>query len=386
MIEETRIDMLELKGELLTEGVRATPRALEGVGTIFKEQNHGLFGWDLEDHGTEKLPDDFLLPDETVVQFRKNSRSPFMVDQYESGKTLLLKSGEEVCPVSWIPRPSFYAQRTSDGTPMLKIGQVGGEDCFFICYNNYCTHFSGKKQCLFCNLVDTARKYRSVLTRKEADQIGEVAAAAFREGKAKHILMTGGCFGNEKEVEVVETILGAIRKHTGFERIPGTILPSPPGNLDNLRRYHDAGIEAIGFSLEIWDEALYRALCPGKSSNTPRKIFVDAVKKAIRVFGPGNVYGVFVMGLEPADSLSEGVDALSALGAHIVPFVWSPNPGSRLFGHRAPRGSWYADNVRRFAEIVSSKGIPRSIHHCRKCDGNNMLHDALTEKSPSNLP
>ena len=147
-----------------------------------------------------------------------------------------------------------------------------------------------------------------------------------------------------------------------------------------------AGIEAIGFSLEIWDEALYRALCPGKSSNTPRKKFVDAVKKAIRVFGPGNVYGVFVMGLEPADSLSEGVDALSALGAHIVPFVWSPNPGSRLFGHRAPRGSWYADNARRFAEIVSSKGIPRSIHHCRKCDGNNMLHDALAEKSPSNLP
>jgi len=370
-------DTLELKGDLLTEGVRATSSALEGVGTIFKEQNHGLFGWDFEDHGEENLPDDFLLGDGTVVQFRKNSRSPFLVERGEDGKLLLQKGGKPICPVSWIPRPSFYGMRTSDGTPMVKIGQIGGEDCFFICYNNYCAHFSNRKECLFCNLVDTSRKYRSVITRKQADQIGETAAAAFREGAAKHILMTGGCFGNEKEVEVVETVLAAIRRHTGLDRIPGTVLPSPPEDPASLRRYKDAGIDAVAFSLEIWDEPLYRALCPGKAADTPRRKFLEALEEAVGVFGPGNVYGVFVMGLEPADSLFEGVDVLGSLGAHVVPFVWSPNPGSRLYGHRAPRGAWYAENVRRFAENVASKKLPRSINHCRKCDGNNMLHDAL---------
>lgn len=373
-------DTLELKGDLLTEGVRATASALKGVGTIYKEQNHGLFGWDLEDHGEESLPDDFLLGDGTVVQFRKNSRSPFLVERAEDGKLFLRKGGEAVCPISWIPRPSFYGRSTSDGTPMVKIGQIGGEDCFFICYNNYCAHFSKRKECLFCNLVDTSRKYRSVITRKQVDQIGETAAEAFREGVAKHILMTGGCFGNEKEVDVVETILAAIRKHTGLDRIPGTLLPSPPEDLASLRRYKDAGIEAVAFSLEIWDEPLYRALCPGKAGDTPRRKFLESLEEAVRVFGPGNVYGVFVMGLEPADSLFEGVDALSSLGAHVVPFVWSPNPGSRLYGHRAPRGAWYAENVRRFAEIVASKKLPLSINHCRKCDGNNMLHDALDRR------
>src|SRR3990172_9209658 len=263
-------DTLELKGDLLTEGIRATAEALDGVGTTYKEQNHGLFGWDLEDHGEEKLPDDFLLGDGTVVQFRKNSRSPFLVERAEDGKLFLRKGREAVCPISWIPRPSFYGRSASDGTPMVKIGQIGGEDCFFICYNNYCAHFSKRKECLFCNLVDTSRKYRSVITRKQADQIGETAAAAFREGAAKHILMTGGCFGNEKEVDVVETILAAIRKQTGLDRIPGTLLPSPPEDLASLRRYHDAGIEAVAFSLEIWDEPLYRALCPGKAGDTPR--------------------------------------------------------------------------------------------------------------------
>ncbi len=158
-----------------------------------------------------------------------------------------------------------YANRSPYCT--AKWGLIGGEDCFFICYNNYCAHFSKRKECLFCNLVDTSRKYRSVITRKQADQIGETAAAAFREGVARHILMTGGCFGNEKEVEVVETILTAVRKHTGFDRIPGTLLPSPPEDLASLRRYRDAGIEAVAFSLEIWDEPLYRALCPGKAGD-----------------------------------------------------------------------------------------------------------------------
>ncbi len=377
--ENEKVDTLLLKGELLVEGVRATEKALEGVGERYKEQNHGLFGWDFEDHGSEKLPDDFRLFDGTIVQFRKNSRSPFLVEADDEGNLWLFKNGERVCRVSWLERPAYYSSVTSDGVPMVKVGQIGGADCFFICYNNYCSHFATGKECLFCNLVDTTKKYRSVLTRKEARQIGEVARAAFEEGVSEHVLLTGGCFGNEKEVEVVGSILKGIRDITGWDRIPGVVLPSPPRDLDDLKRYRDAGITAIAFSLEIWDEGLYRALCPGKAETTPRKWFLKTIGEAVKIFGEGNVYGVFVMGLEPADSLAEGVDAISDLGAHIVPFVWSPNPGSKLFGHRAPYGEWYAESVRRYAEIVASKKIPPSVYHCRECDGNNMLHDALHE-------
>lgn len=65
---------LTLKADLLVRGVSATSGALRDVGTRYKEQNHGLFGWDFEDHAGIFLPDDFLLPDGSVVQFRKNSR------------------------------------------------------------------------------------------------------------------------------------------------------------------------------------------------------------------------------------------------------------------------------------------------------------------------
>ena len=46
----SKMDWLRLKAALLVEGIEAETEALEGVGTEFKEQHYGLFGWDFENH------------------------------------------------------------------------------------------------------------------------------------------------------------------------------------------------------------------------------------------------------------------------------------------------------------------------------------------------
>ncbi|MCR4394155.1 MAG: hypothetical protein NUV31_07285, partial [Dehalococcoidales bacterium] len=114
---------LELKAELLVDGVNASEIALQEVGSKYKEQNHGLFGWDFEDHAGINLPDDFLLPDGTVIQFRMNRSSPYFIDLKQE-KTILTRNGIEICQVRWIPRPTFYRLRTSNGNLMVKIGQI----------------------------------------------------------------------------------------------------------------------------------------------------------------------------------------------------------------------------------------------------------------------
>ena len=35
-----------LKAALLTEGIRSDTESLKELGILYKEQNHGLFGWD----------------------------------------------------------------------------------------------------------------------------------------------------------------------------------------------------------------------------------------------------------------------------------------------------------------------------------------------------
>jgi hypothetical protein len=371
---------LELKAELLVDGVRAAPDALREVGKKYKEQNHGLFGWDFENHVGMALPDDFVLPEGTVVQFRNNSRSPYQVTVKEDD-LVLSKNGEDLCKVQWIPRPAYYEKMTTNNHQMVKIGQVGGEDCLFFCYQNYCSYFSKEEECLFCNLVSTSKTYDSVLKRKGIEDIGEVAKAAFAEGEVKHVLLTGGCFNHQKEIELVGDILKSVRGHTGLDRVPGTILPSPAKGIEEIKRYYETGIKAIGFSMEIWDEKLYQAICPGKSSSTSHDEFVHSIKSAVKIFGEGNVYAVFVMGLEPRKSFMEGVRETTNLGANVVPFVWSPNPGSKLEGHRAPTSGWFVDTILEAAEIVYNAKVPSGTgNHCYRCDGNSLLHDALRLK------
>jgi hypothetical protein len=374
------MNYLKLKAALLVTGIRAEKSAVAGLGKTYKEQNHGLFGWDFEDHTDVALPDDFVLPDGTLVQFRRNSHSQYLVT-LSTGKLMLTNAGEEVCQVKWIPRPAFYNKKTSHNNVMVKIGQIGGEDCLFFCYQNYCSHFSKNEQCLFCNLVSTSKTYDSVMKRKETEDIGEVAKAAFAEGNVKHVLLTGGCFNHQREVELVSEIVKSISQRTGFDRVPGTILPSPARNLDELKKYFDSGIKAIGFSIEIWDEKLYQAICPGKSKAVSHDEFVNSIRNAVKVFGPGNVYGVLVMGLEPRETFLDGVKTLADIGANVVPFVWSPNPGSKLEGHRAPTGRWYVDTILDAAETIFKAKVPSGTeNHCYRCDGNSLLHDALRLK------
>ena len=368
---------LELKAELLTNGVNATPEALKELGSKYKEQNHGLFGWDFEDHSNITLPDDFGLPDGTIVQFRRNSNSPYLVDVF-NGEITLTNGKEKLCQIRWLPRPKFYSKNTTSNNKMVKIGQVGGEDCLFFCYQNYCSHFSKNEQCLFCNLVSTSKTYNSVLRSKDTQDIGEVAKTAFDEGNVKHVLLTGGCFNHQKEIELVTQIVTSIKKHTGKSRVPGTILPSPPRTPYEIEQYYASGIQAIGFSMEIWDEKMYKAICPGKSKSISHEEFVNSIRNAVKVFGEGNVYGVFVLGIEPRETFLKGVEELSGLGANIVPFVWSPNPGSKLEGHRAPTSKWYLETVIEAAKIIHDAKVPSGTeNHCYRCDGNSLLHDAL---------
>ncbi len=372
-------DYLLLKAKLLTEGIRSDDKSLEGIGTIYKEQNQGLFGWDFENHQKLKLPDDFYLPDGTVVQYRLNRLSPYNIKK-EEDKLLLHNNGEFICEVKWMHRPEYYNQKTSSGKEMVKIGQLGGEDCLFFCFQNYCSNFKDNNQCSFCNLVPTSKTYNSVLKKKEAKEIGEVTAAAFKEGQAKHINMTGGCYISGKELEVVGNILYEMKKQTGLEKIPGLVAPAPAKG-DNIEGYYETGIETLSFNMEIWDPGYYKAICPGKSSNTSHDEFITSIKKAINIFGEGNIYVAMVMGLEPKETFIKGIDFLSNLGANVIPFVWAPNPGSKLEGHRAPFAHWYKETIIEAADIVYEHKVPWGTkNHCYKCDGNSLLHDALRLK------
>ena len=79
----------------------------------------------MEDHAGTALPDDFLLPDGAVVQFRMNSSSPFCI-RADDGALHLFSRDREMCEVRWIRRPAFYDRALGENRKMVQIGQIGG--------------------------------------------------------------------------------------------------------------------------------------------------------------------------------------------------------------------------------------------------------------------
>ena len=60
-------------------------------------------------------------------------------------------------------------------------------------------------------------------------------------------------------------------------------------------------------------------------------------------------------------------------------------PALTCLTHRSGKGPTHvagvADVIRQAAEIYLKSSVPSSTeNHCYKCDGNNLLHDALREK------
>lgn len=108
----------------------------------------------IERHDKEKIPDDFELPDGTIVQLRKYSRSPFTINSNNDSLSLFHEE-KFITEIKWIPRPEYYNSETDDGTLMSKVAQIRGTDCLSICYMNYCGYFKTETQCKFCNIVPT---------------------------------------------------------------------------------------------------------------------------------------------------------------------------------------------------------------------------------------
>ncbi len=375
-------DEILLKARLLTDGVRIEGAALAGLGCQYKEQLHHLFEYDFDVHKTHLAPSELRLPGGSIVQVRLNERSPYLV-RPEGAELFVECRGERLSTLEWIERPAFYSRKTSFGLPMTSIAELVGEDCLSVCHTNACITFSDKKECAFCNMNFTPRQYDEVLIRKRAAEVGEVMAAAFGQGPARHFLITGGILPGNREMEVLVTYLEAIREATGMTELPGAAIMTPPPDLRQFERLHRLGLRSVGINLECFDSAYFKAVCPGKEQRVGYARYREALRTAVEIFGDGGrIFSGFITGIEPKERFLEGAQELAEEGIASIPLVWSPSAGTLYSGHRAPYAEWYVDLSERLAGIImrhmkrSTRRQPDTVR-CVRCQHQSLLHDVM---------
>jgi hypothetical protein len=100
------------------------------------------------------------------------------------------------------------------------------------------------------------------------------------------------------------------------------------------------------------------AISPGKQSRCGgREHWVAAPEAAGEIFGHGNVRSNIVAGIEPEESILEGLDHLASKGVICLANAWCPNPGSALENHRTPEPSWHYDLTLKGAAIYRRHGF-----------------------------
>jgi len=345
------LSSLELKAELLVDGVNIDASAFEGVGEKYKEQIHGVFDFDFESHENQKLPAEIILEDEMLVPFKKSSASPFVVKR-NNGPLFLEYKGEHVLDVKYTDRPKFYNKMTSDSILMSRIGQNVSKDALIVAYSNYCDYYKTGEECWFCNLVHTKKTYNGdVLGLKKPSHIGETFAAAIQERVADKLLLTGGMLPGNKEHEYYIDVAKEVKEHTGKDNVLGTVVISAPVQLKKIEELKKAGFDTVAFNLEAWNKNIFAGICPGKARTIGWESYLKALEYAGKIFEHGKVRSMFVSGLEAKDSFLKGAEYLASKNVLAFPMPWTPNPGSKLEGHRTPLPSWHLDLSRKLVDI-----------------------------------
>ncbi len=131
-------------------------------------------------------------------------------------------------------------------------------------------------------------------------EIGEIVAEAVKENREYHVCLGGGTrLPLNRNVEYFSECAAEIRKRDS--NVPVWVELMPIEADDEISRLVESGVTSFGFNIEIWDDALRKEICPGKSQISKNQ-YLEAMKKALKILGPNRVGSCLIIGLESIES------------------------------------------------------------------------------------
>ena len=302
----------------------------------------------------------FELPHGFTANAKYNRWTPFSI-KVENDKPILYNDKEVIAEISFpqnTPHP-VSEQLLSTGEKVkniLNISQFGG---VHVSYSDECSLKDLGEDCLFCSYNVRERDPERPLI-KNPKQVAEAYHLARQAGVANHFRITGGFVPERRELEYYIDAAEAIRQH--YDSFYGVAIIGAPSDPSVLPKYKEVGFSNISHNLEVWDKDLFGLVCPGKSKrNGGWQHWLNSLEAAVDIFGKGNVHTNIVGGLEPKESILQGIEYLASKGivSHFI--VFRPEKGTPFEGYRSPEASFHWDIVDKATDIFLRYGFT-SLH------------------------
>ncbi|MGI9539444.1 MAG: MSMEG_0568 family radical SAM protein [Miltoncostaeaceae bacterium] len=280
--------------------------------------------------------------------------SPYELVLDGSGRGgVLTRDGAEVGRVGLPPRPRIYDLETEDGIPYWKIALMH-LDSLASTVMQRCVYWGTKEQCHFCAIGTTLAGGRTIPT-KTPELLAEVAEAAKRLDGAQDVtLTTGSPNRDDRGAAYMARCAEEIRDRSG---LPVQVQIEPPQDFGWFARMKDAGVEAMGLHLEVFDPEVLAVVAPGKAAQGV-DTYLAAWESAVEVFGRGQVSTYFILGLgESIESVVAGCEA--AIERGVYPFVvpLRPAPGSIRADDTPPPPDYVREVYERIAPLLAEAKI-----------------------------
>ena len=240
----------------------------------------------------------------------------------------------------------------------------------------YCEFVNADQECRFCSWVRMGRSHE---VRPNLEDLRETLGAIWREQQSiGYLAFSGGSlFNRTKEADAFLRYMEAVRE-TGLP-LPATVAAIQALDREDSVRLKAAGFDYACYSMEVWDEAAWPAVLPGKAASVGRSHWMKCLEDAVDVLGEGKVLCNFVAGVETAvpdlyrspeaaaDATLSGMRWCYEHGIYPKYAVWIVSGGA-VFADRDPAPlEYYAHLLRGRQQLYREFSMPIQATDCRQC-------------------
>jgi hypothetical protein len=287
-------------------------------------------------------------------------RSPYLLRR-RGDAHWIERSGDSVAPVRLSPRPGWYDATTKSGKPATRIGTLQGT-YLGIYQARVCDYWTEKTRvnCKFCS-VGLNLGVGDDADEKSIDEVMEVVWAARRESGITYVDFNTGHLEGETYLDVLEPYIRRIKRETGL--LVG--VQTPPHH--DLRRYDGLramGVNRVSFCFEIFDQAIFEDVCPGKHRQYGLPRYLEAIRYCAQLGARGPrdepwvTNGEMIAGLEPPASTIAAIDWLASVGAIPTVCVFRPLLGTDYAHLPPPETEALVPVFARLYEACMERGLP----------------------------
>ncbi len=286
--------------------------------------------------------------------------SPFII-RHTDNKLYLYYGSSMISDIEVRGSDPVSDRKTADGAMCFGDFTYLGNDRLRVYHRLGCNY---KMMGVGCNFCDIGRDDRIL----SFEHITEAIDAYDNCTGINHYLIGGGSNPLCDNFETVCRIAQYLRRKNEF---PINLMSLPVVDKRIMVQLKEAGVTEVTFNIEVFDRTLARKYMPGKGS-VPIKTYLTALKNAVDIWGDtGNVRSIFIVGLEPKDSLLAGIEAVCKIGVSPILSLFKPISGTPLDYLLPPSDNELLEIVHAVQAVCEKYGVELGPH-CHYCEDNTL--------------